>query len=129
MASRAALRAGAGVALGHARPFPSVGESVAWPAAQPAASSSSAAGRNGKKTPPDQTPKSGPCSRAELDQAVEALAVDQRLEAAADHHVGRGLGRDRVADDADRVLGAGGDLVLDLGEEGEALGRGRRPRR
>ena len=58
---------------------------------------------------------------ADLDQAVEALAVDQRLEAAADMDVGRGLAGRRVEDDADRVVGAGGDAVVDLGDEGQPL--------
>ena len=78
-------------------------------------------GMKGKKAPPDQTPNVVDRALAELDQAVEALAVDQRVEAAADVDVGRRLAGRLVADDADRVVGAGGHRVVDLGDEGEAL--------
>jgi hypothetical protein len=60
---------------------------------QPQASSS-ADGITGKNCPSDQTPNQLALVflvRADLDQPIEALAVDQRLQPGADHDIGRGL--------------------------------------
>ena len=70
-----------------------------------------AGGRTGR------TPSTASGFAADLGEAVEALAVDQRLQAAPDHHVGRRARRSR---DRARTRigwsGPAGDRVADLGE-------------
>src|SRR5690606_33024724 len=59
--------------------------------------------------------------RPEIDETVEGLAVDQRLEATADMDIGRGFAARSIEHEAERVLRPGNRLLAKIGDEGEDL--------
>lgn len=59
---------------------------------------------------------------SDVDEAVEAFAVDQGLKFGADQDVGAGFASFGVALNADWVFGAGGRFVAEVCFEGKALG-------
>jgi MoxR-like ATPase len=60
--------------------------------------------------------------RGPVRQFVERRAQDARLQPAAHQHVGARFARDGIEGDADRVVGACGHQIADIGAEDEGLG-------